>query len=278
VIQNEFDRSPEELFATIEHEPFAAASTAQVHRATLHDGTLVAVKVQRPRIVAKTKADLGVITELATIAERRLRLARKVSVRSLVLEFAGGVLKELDYRNEAYHAKRMADNLARFEDIAIPHIYDELSGTRVLTMEFVRGIKISNTEALHEAGFDTDDLGNTFIRSVIKQVLIDGFFHGDPHPGNLLADPEKRNLVYLDLGLVGQLSGPQRVDLGQRRAAPARRPRGRPSCWETARGTRRGREPRRRPAPACDRRNTGTASTRRIPVPGTASASPGPAA
>ena len=213
VITGELGRPPEELFDSIEHDPFAAASTAQVHRATLHDGTLVAVKVQRPRIVAKTKADLGVITELATIAERRLRIARKVGLRSLVGEFAGGVLKELDYRNEAYHAKRLADNLARFEDIAIPHIYDELSGTRVLTMEFVRGIKISNTEGLREAGFDTDDLGNTFIRSVIKQVLIDGFFHGDPHPGNLLANPEKRQLVYLDLGLVGQLSGPQRVDL-----------------------------------------------------------------
>jgi ubiquinone biosynthesis protein len=213
VIRAEFGRTPEELYASIEHEPFAAASTAQVHRATLHDGSVVVVKVQRPRIVAKTKADLGVITELAGVAERRLRYARQIGVRSLVAEFAGGVLKELDYRNEAYHAKRLADNLARFEDIAVPRIHDELSGTRVLTMEYIRGIKVSDVAVLREAGFDTDELGSTFIRSVIKQVLIDGFFHGDPHPGNLLADPEQHKLVFLDLGLVGQLNATQRVDL-----------------------------------------------------------------
>ena len=213
VILAELGRPPEDLYASIEHEPFAAASTAQVHRATLHDGAAVVVKVQRPRIVAKTKADLGVITELAGVAERRLRYARQIGVRSLVAEFAGGVLKELDYRNEAYHAKRLADNLARFPDIAVPRINDELSGARVLTMEYIRGIKVSDVAALREAGFDTDDLGSTFIRSVIKQVLIDGFFHGDPHPGNLLADPEQHKLVFLDLGLVGQLNATQRVDL-----------------------------------------------------------------
>jgi ubiquinone biosynthesis protein len=213
VIQGELGRPPEELYATIEPEPFAAASTAQVHRATLHDGTVVAVKVQRPRIVAKTKADLGVISELATIAEKRLSIARKVGLRGMVDEFAGGVLKELDYRNEAYQARRLADNMARFPEIAVPRIYDELSGARVLTMEFIKGIKVSKADALREAGFDTDALGSVFIRAVIKQVLIDGFFHGDPHPGNLLADPVDKRLVFLDLGLVGQLDGTQRVDL-----------------------------------------------------------------
>jgi ubiquinone biosynthesis protein len=213
VITSELGQPPEALFATIDQEPFAAASTAQVHRATLHDGTPVAVKVQRPQIVAKTKADLGVITELASIAERRLSLARKVGFRSLVDEFAGGVLKELDYTNEAYHAKRLADNMKRFPEIAVPRVYDELSSSRVITMEFVNGIKISKADELRAAGFDTDALGVTFIQAVIKQVLIDGFFHGDPHPGNLMADPATKQLVFLDLGLVGQLTGPQRVDL-----------------------------------------------------------------
>jgi ubiquinone biosynthesis protein len=213
MIVAELGRSPEELFASIEHEPFAAASTAQVHRAMLHDGTPVAVKVQRPRILAKTKADLGVIEELAGIAERRLALARRVGLRAMVVEFAGGVLKELDYTNEAYHAKRLGDNMQRFPEITVPLIYDAYSSKRILTMELIRGIKVSRTDALREAGFDLDALGNVFIRAVIKQVLIDGFFHGDPHPGNLMAEPSTKRMVFLDLGLVGQLSSTQRVDL-----------------------------------------------------------------
>ena len=213
MIQGELGKPPEDLYASIDHEPFAAASTAQVHRATLHDGTLVAVKVQRPRIVAKTKADLGVIQELASVAERRIGMARKVGARGMVNEFAAGVLKELDYRNEAYHALRLADGMQRFPQIHVPRVYPELSGERVLTMEFVKGIKISKVDELQAAGLDTSALGSVFIRAIIKQVLIDGFFHGDPHPGNVLADPEANTIVFLDLGLVGQLDRQQRLDL-----------------------------------------------------------------
>ena len=148
------------LYATFEHEPFAAASTAQVHRATLQDGTIVAVKVQRPRIAAKTKADLGVIQELAEVAERRLAIARKIGLSGIVAEFAAGVLKELDYRNEAYHAERLADGMTRFPEVHVPLIYDDLSGQRVITMEFVKGIKISKADELRAAGFDTTELGH----------------------------------------------------------------------------------------------------------------------
>jgi ubiquinone biosynthesis protein len=213
IVTKELGGPPEELYRSFDPVPFAAASTAQVHEAVMHDGTHVAVKVQRPRIVAKTQADLGVIQEMARVAERRLAVARKIGIASMVEEFARGVLKELDYRNEAYHARRLADGMQRFPEVHVPLVYDDLSGQRVLTMEFVRGIKISKADELREAGFDTTVLGTVFIRSIIKQVLVDGFFHGDPHPGNILADPKSRQIIFLDLGLVGQLNSQQRIDL-----------------------------------------------------------------
>ena len=182
VIKAELGKTPEEAYASIEEEPFAAASTAQVHRATLADGTLVAVKIQRPQIVAKTKADLGVMQELAKTAEQRFAIARRVGIRKVVGEFASGVLEELDYRNEAYHARRLADSMSKFEQIHIPVVYEELSSSRVLTMEFVHGIKIADPDGLRDAGLDPSQLGATFMRAIIKQVLIDGFFHADPHP------------------------------------------------------------------------------------------------
>ena len=213
VVIGQLGAPPEELFADFEHEPFAAASTAQVHRATLHDGTVVAVKVQRPQIVAKTKADLGVMQELAKVAERRFEFARRLGAEGIVSEFATGVIKELDYRNETYASRRIADNMRKFPDIHIPVVFGKLSGERVMTAEFVKGIKISKVEELQAAGFDTADLGATFVRALIKQVLVDGFFHGDPHPGNILVDPETRQIVFLDFGLVGQLTQQQRLDL-----------------------------------------------------------------
>jgi ubiquinone biosynthesis protein len=213
MLVSELKRPPEELYASIEEEPFAAASTAQVHRATLHDGTLVAVKIQRPRIVAKTKADLGVMQEMAKTAEGRFAVARRMSIRGIVGEFASGVLGELDYRNEAYHARRLTDSMSKFEQVHIPVVHEDLSSARVLTMEFVKGIKITDADQLREQGVDPTELGSVFMRAIIKQVLIDGFFHGDPHPGNVLVDPETKQIVFLDLGLVGQLRTEQRIDL-----------------------------------------------------------------
>jgi ubiquinone biosynthesis protein len=215
ILVSELGRSVEELYATIDHEPFAAASTAQVHRATLPDGRVVAVKIQRPNIVAKTKADLGVLEELAKVAEKRWDMAAKLGARAMVREFARGVIKELDYRNEAYHALRIAESMRRFPEIHIPVADATRSSERVLTAEFVSGIKISDVERLQAAGLDTTHLGSVFIRGLIKQVLVDGFFHGDPHPGNVLVDPSNGQIVFLDFGLIGELRTDQRLALVQ---------------------------------------------------------------
>ena len=213
VLVAELGAEPDSLFAAIEREPFAAASTAQVHRAIALDGRVVAVKIQRPQILAKTKADLGVIEELASVAEARFALARQIGAADVVGEFAAGVLRELDYRNEAYQAKRLADAMAKFPAIHVPDIDDSRSTARVLTMEFIDGIKISHADEIAAAGLDTLELGSTFIRAIIKQVLVDGFFHGDPHPGNVFVDPKTGRIVFLDLGLVGRLDRQQRLDL-----------------------------------------------------------------
>ena len=213
IIIKELGKPPEELFATFETEPFAAASTAQVHRATLHDGTPVAVKVQRPNIVAKTKADLGVMQELARQLARRVEIARRLDVEGILNEFASGVLLEMDYRNEAYNARRIADAMVKFERLHIPVVHGQLSGERVMTAEFVKGVKISNVGALDAAGIDRKEIGVVFVRALIKQVLVDGFFHGDPHPGNIFVEPETGRITFLDFGLVGRLTQNQRMDL-----------------------------------------------------------------
>jgi ubiquinone biosynthesis protein len=215
ILVDELGAPVEELFTTFEHEPFAAASTAQVHRATLPDGRTVAVKIQRPRIVAKTKADLGVLEELARVAEQRFDVAHKLGAQSMVREFARGVLKELDYRNEAYHALRIAENMRKFPEIHVPVVDPDRSTARVLTAEFVDGIKISDVDRLRAAGLDTTHLGSVFIRALIKQVLVDGFFHGDPHPGNVLVDPDTGRIILLDFGLVGELETERRLTLIQ---------------------------------------------------------------
>ncbi len=213
IITRQLGKPPEDLFASIEPEPFAAASTAQVHHGTLHDGSEVAVKVQRPDIVAMTKADLGVMQEISRVAERRSSYIRRLDVHAIVTEFSSGVLRELDYRNEAYQARRLQDGMAKFPNVGVPNVHSALSGERVLTMEFIRGIKISHVAELEAAGLDRQQLGVAFIRALIKQVLIDGFFHGDPHPGNLFVVPETGRIVFIDCGLVGELDSQQRTDL-----------------------------------------------------------------
>jgi ubiquinone biosynthesis protein len=215
IIIEELGAPPEELYATFNPQPFAAASTAQVHRATLHDGTAVAVKVQRPYIAAQMKADIGIMQNAARVVSSRSEYVRSVDLVGMLDEFGEGALNELDYAGEAYNAFRLSENLASIPGVHIPKVYSELSTSKVLTLEFVEGVKASNVEAIDRANLDRDALGRAALAAIVKQLLIDGFFHADPHPGNILVNLKTGILTFIDTGMVGELSVQQRMNLIQ---------------------------------------------------------------
>ena len=215
IFQEEFKESPEDLFVTFDPEPLAAASTAQVHLATLDGGEMVVVKVQRPNIQNQVKADMGILLNGTAVLERRAEWARNANLVGVLKEFGENVIYELDYTGEAYNARRISRNMAGIPNVHIPKIYPHYSTTRVLTMEFIDGVKVTNSEAISAAGLDRHALAEAAIRSLVKQLLIDGFFHADPHPGNVLVSLDTGMLNYIDLGMVGEIDLNQRFNLIQ---------------------------------------------------------------
>jgi ubiquinone biosynthesis protein len=213
MVEEELKHPLAELFATFEEVPLAAASTAQVHRAMLPDGRKVVVKVQRPYIRRQTAADLGVMESVAATMDKRVKAARALDLPGTVKQFGAGVMNELDYTIEAYNAQRLADVVKGIDKIHIVGVHPDYSTSRVLTMDLVDGVKVTNTAALDAAGVDREAVAEAYIKALSKQILIDGFFHGDPHPGNLFVNPATGDLTMLDCGLVGELSQTQRFSL-----------------------------------------------------------------
>jgi len=215
IIIDQLGGPPEEIFATFDPNAFAAASTAQVHRATLHDGTEVVVKVQRPNIRNQMKADVGIMRNAARVLASRSQALRAIDLGGMVDEFGTNAIRELDYTGEAYNAYRLSQNMASLPGVHIPQIYPELSTDRILTMEFIRGVKISNLEAIDRAGLDRQVLARNALRAIVKQLLIDGFFHADPHPGNVFVNLQTSDITFLDTGMVGELELAQRLNIIQ---------------------------------------------------------------
>ncbi len=215
ILEQELGAPPEQLFASFETEPLAAASTAQVHRATLFSGDQVVVKVQRPGIQAQMKADLGIMKRAASVATRRSDDLRAIDIEGMIEQFSESVLTELDLLGEAYNAIRLAENMASIEGVHIPQMYPEFTTSHVLTMEFIEGVKISDIQSIEDAGLERATIARNALRAVIKQLLIDGFFHADPHPGNILVNLQTGQISFLDTGMVGQLDLMQRVNLIQ---------------------------------------------------------------
>jgi ubiquinone biosynthesis protein len=211
---SELGAPPEELYAEFDPVPIAAASLAQVHRAVLHDGRVVAVKIQRPDIHAQLRSDVRILVRMSQAMERRTRWAVDMDLSGIVLEFGTTLLRELDYKIEAYNARRLARVLDPIEGVRVPDIIYELSTSGVLTLEFIHGVKSTDSAAIDAAGLDREILANRVVRAAVKMLMIDGFFHGDPHPGNVFVDLDNGDMVMLDTGMVGELTFQQRIKLG----------------------------------------------------------------
>lgn len=207
VVASELGAFPEAAFASFAKEPLAAASIAQVHAATLHDGTEVVVKVQRPGLQDRMAADLRILHQLAALVDRYSAQARMANPRAVVADFAATLREELDFVVEARAMERFAANLttsAVADRVRVPAVHWTLTTPRVLTMERIYGHRIDDLVALSPAGWDLAGVLKAGVRAWLEAALQHGFFHGDVHAGNLMLDSDGA-LVFLDFGITGQL-------------------------------------------------------------------------
>ncbi len=197
VIEADLGRPLADVFAEFDREPLASASLAQVHRGRLHDGREVAVKVQYPDIAELVATDLANFTFFVNLLAR---LEKTFDLRLVIREVSKYIPLELDFEHEAQNARRIRANLSHRLDIVVPEIVLEYTTRRVLVMEYLPGIKVTDVGALAAAGIDKQRVAHILTEVYCQQILIDGFFHADPHPGNILVQPGPR-LVLLDFGL-----------------------------------------------------------------------------
>jgi ubiquinone biosynthesis protein len=204
-------KKPGELFSRFEEAPIAAASIGQVHQATLKSGQDVVVKIQRPDIEQIIAVDLEILAHLASLAEMYFEEVQGHRPSSIVEEFARTLESEIDYTVELSNIQRFASQFADNPAIHVPWVYRELSSQRILTMENIKGIKASRVEQLREKGMDLRLLAERGCNLIMEQIFVHGFFHADPHPGNIFILPDNV-ICFLDFGMMGRLSLQNRED------------------------------------------------------------------
>jgi ubiquinone biosynthesis protein len=202
---------PETAFASFDSEPIAAASMAQVHRATLSEGRAVVLKIRRPGIRPRMEADLRLIAHLATIVEKASAEARRFAPAALVRQLAQAVLEELDFSNEGRNADRLREDFAGNANVVIPEIHWQWTSETLLVMDYIDGVPPRDGATLRAAGIDPAVIAGLGADIVLDMVLVNGRFHADPHPGNLLCLPGNR-LALLDLGSIGHVSPRRREE------------------------------------------------------------------
>ncbi|MBZ0131795.1 MAG: phosphotransferase [Rhodocyclaceae bacterium] len=203
---------PEAVFPRLEPEALAAASLAQVHRAWLADGTAVILKVRRPGIRPVVEADLRLLARLAEIVEAEAPELRRYRPREVVRQFTLSLRRELDFSAEGRSAERIAANLAAHPEIVVPRIHWQWTGERLNVQDYIEGIPGRDLAAVAAAGLDRRLLARRGARAVLKMMLEDGFFHADPHPGNVFYLPDNR-IAFIDFGMTGRLSEERRYQL-----------------------------------------------------------------
>jgi predicted unusual protein kinase regulating ubiquinone biosynthesis (AarF/ABC1/UbiB family) len=204
VVREDLGMTPGELFDHFEPEPLASASIGQVHRARLGDGREVVVKVQRLGVPERIAEDLEALGELAELLDRHTDLGRRVGFAELLEQFGRSLTDELDYRREASNLRRMHDILEPYDRLHVPLPVEEATSRRVLTMDDIPGRKITDLTPVGRTDVDGAILAGQLVRAYLDQVLVEGFFHADPHPGNVLLTDD-HDLVLLDLGMVARV-------------------------------------------------------------------------
>ena len=204
-IEEELGIEKFKYFATIELEPLAAASLAQVHRAQLVNGEEVILKIQRPNITEIIEADLMVMKQVADSLEKYSTQAQAYQPIRIIESFERSIKEELQFAREIDNTERFAQNFAGNEFIHVPEVYKELSTDKIICMEFIDGIKVSNVAALIAANIDPKAVAKIGVDLYIEQILDFGFFHADPHPGNIFILPESGKICFLDFGMMGTI-------------------------------------------------------------------------
>jgi ubiquinone biosynthesis protein len=204
ILNDEYGRPPGQIFASLDEKPVASASISQVHRAILHDGRVVALKVQRPDIAKVVQADLDIIKNLAQLIERRIPNLAVYRPLVMAREFERTIKRELDFSRERRTIERCRLQFAKDRLVHIPLTFPDLSTSRVLAMEFIEGVPINDIDGIRLLGSTPEEIAVAGARILLKQVFEFGFFHADPHPGNLRVLPGGV-IVPLDYGLFGHL-------------------------------------------------------------------------
>src|SRR5436190_6327404 len=204
-IEHELGRKINEVYVEFELEPVAAASLGQVYRARLHTGEEVAVKVQRPNLEATIKGDIVILKKVANFAERFPQLSENADWPGMLREFDSTIHEEMDYAAEGRNAERFRHNFKNWSNVHVPTIYWNATTSKVLTMEFIHGTKVTDLEEQARRNISPSKVNRLLIKAYLKQLLEDGFFHADPHPGNLLVMPDGR-VAFFDFGMVGRIT------------------------------------------------------------------------